>query len=319
MNGTTVAIFAVFISFAELTVVGGQQADEALELFELPKFTQPPELDGIRGAGEWANALMLECSASQVERDRAEYGIMPNKKFSPISANQLSKSSGEDANVAGTDADVSALIWHAWDDEGLYYIAEVRDNVRDVEEAIGQPQNWWERDGLSLYVDLLDSNDRNEALTSSNNFTSMNIIHFTAAPQHSSPETITWEVMIEGERTRVQDPELIDGFTYGFRDALDEFGGEADYTIEGKFPWETLMRFQLPTRPGVGTEMGFSWILVDPDGGQTGFEGQLQCWGLAENPAGYSTWIFSDKPAGPPGDTAVSEDAWGRIKLTFMD
>ena len=39
--------------------------------------------------------------------------------------------------------------------------------------------------------------------------------------------TITWERTIEGVRAATIDPDLIEGFEYGFRDAGDEFGGGA--------------------------------------------------------------------------------------------
>ena len=260
MRAIIVVLFSATLFLADLTPAGAQPAEMALEVFELPRFTQPPDLDGIRGAGEWANTLMLECSPSQMTRDIAQYGEFTpdgfNSNYSPVSANELFPSPGEDASIAGTDADVSALIWHAWDDDGLYYIAEVRDNVRDI----GTPEDlsWWARDGLALFVDLLDSDDRNEDFPSQAEFTSVNQISFTAAPQHSSPATVTWRTSVEGNLGRgTQDPELVDGLSYAFRDAEDEFGGEADYTIEGKNAWATLMRFQLPTRPGVATEMGF--------------------------------------------------------------
>ena len=82
-------------------------------------------------------------------------------------------------------------------------------------------------------------------------------------------------------------------------------------------PWENLLRFNLPAMPEVGTVMGFSWLPPDPNG-DAGSGGQLQCWGWADGPSNYSTWVFSDMPAGPAGGaTAVESDSWGRIKTTF--
>jgi len=86
-------------------------------------------------------------------------------------------------------------------------------------------------------------------------------------------------------------------FVYGYRFAKDEFGGQTDYVIEGKIPWDALMHYDLPTRPTIGTEMGFVWILPDPDGGY-GFGGQLQCWGWADEIDSYSTWRFTNLKAG---------------------
>ena len=108
MRAIIVVLFSVFL--AGLTPAGAQPAEMALEVFELPRFTQPPDLDGIRGPGEWANTLMLECSPSQIARDIAQYGgFTPqvNGDFSPISASELFASPGEDASIATTDGDVS--------------------------------------------------------------------------------------------------------------------------------------------------------------------------------------------------------------------
>jgi hypothetical protein len=112
----------------------------------------------------------------------------------------LGASSGEDASIATTDADVSALIWQGWDDDGLYYIAE----VRDIEAS--QDLFWFTPDGLMLFVDLLDSNDQNDNFPNAGEFTS---VSFTAAPQHSS---------VEGKLDRTQDHELIAPDPAGSRD-----------------------------------------------------------------------------------------------------
>ena len=281
-------------------------------VFEVPKFSQPPVLDGERGAQEWAGALELECSVSRIFRDGEALGWRNlEAQQSEISANQLLENEGEDASIARTDDDAMANIWHGWDDDAFYYISENRDNIRDVDGGPDStPEHWWIRDSMSLYVDLTYSREGEEP-----NYVSLNIINFIAAPMNSSDVTITWERTIEGVRAATIDPDLIEGFEYGFRDAGDEFGGEADYVIEGKLPWDTLMRFNLADTPVAGTQMGIEWILLDPDGNDN-FGGQIQCWGWGGEVANYTTFIYTDNPAGPIG-SAVEADSWGRIKSTF--
>ena len=121
-------------------------------------------------------------------------------------------------------------------------------------------------------------------------------------------------------RVNVHDPDALEGFEYGFRDAGDEFGdtGDADYVIEGKLPWDTFLRngnlFETPT---VGSEMGFAWLPIDPDG-EEAYGGQIQCVAWAGgNMSEFANWVFVDTPAGPTG-TAVEADSWGRIKGTFV-
>ena len=266
-------------------------------VFDLPKFVRPPNLDGVREPEEWAGALELETSVSQVLLDGEEFGWRDiGAQYSEISANQLQQSDGEDAAVARPDADLSATIWHAWDDEAFYYIAEVRDNSHDVDSGPGQePNYWWTRDGLSLYVDL--GNSREEGICCRAPYDALNIVNFTADQQDASAETITWERIIDGNRNPTQDPDLIDGMEYGYRFAGDEFGGQADYVIEGRIPWSVLQQFNLDRQPVENTRFGFSWILLDPDGND-GYGGQLQSWGWAPDPGAYSTWRFTSHPAG---------------------
>jgi len=304
-------ILSALASFA-LSGIAGAQGDR---VFDLPKFDTPPVLDGVRGADEWAGALQLECSVSQVFADGAEYGWRDiDAQQSEISVNQLAQSEGEDASVARTDEDFTSQIWQAWDDEGVYFVTEVADNFRDVEGG-DRGWAWWERDSLSLYVDLI--NEKEESVLNGE-YTALNIINFQARPLESSPFTVSWARTVENARSDEDgnDPDLIDGFESGFRDAEGEFGNDADYVIEGKYPFENLLRFNLPAIPTVGSEMGFSWLPPDPDG-DDGYGGQLQCWGWADDPSNYSTWVFSDASVPGGGGTAVESNSWGRVKATF--
>ena len=115
-----------------LLTASGVWAAAPQRTFELPKFTQPPTLDGNRETvpGEWAGALEQGCSPSQIVKDGAEYGWRDLAlQSSEVSTNQLVQSAGEDAAVARTDADLSETIWQAWDDDALYYVVEARDNT----------------------------------------------------------------------------------------------------------------------------------------------------------------------------------------------
>jgi hypothetical protein len=124
--------------------------------------------------------------------------------------------------------------------------------------------------------------------------------------------------MIEaGARVSTQEPDVIAGIEYGYRDAGNEFGGEEDYVIEAMVEWDTFMQFNLPAKPTVGSVMGLSWVLPDPDIAP-GWNGQMVCMGSADYPASYDDLVFSDTPAGPGSrPTAVENDSWGRIKSTF--
>jgi hypothetical protein len=287
-----------------------------IRYFELPKFTQPPTLDGDRNTvpGEWAGALEFDCSPSQVLKDGAEFGWRDlQAQSSEVSANQLVQSADEGAAVARTDADYKGQIWQAWDDDAFYFITEVADNAHDVIGG-GSLTNWWERDSMSLYVDL---NNEDSGGDTEGVYSSLNVVNFVAAPQNSSPVTVTLETTVQNLRQPTQDPDATSGLSYGYRDAGDEFGGEADYVIEGKMEWDTFRRVNLNSKPTVGTQMGFTWLGIDPDGDEA-YGGQIQCVAWAGGAmAEFANWVFSDVKAGPGAGTPVEQDSWGRVKATF--
>jgi hypothetical protein len=314
MKSKTV-ILTIFIALSLAGAVWGQDI-VADRTFDLPKLSVPPVLDGDRFtvADEWTGTWWKECSVSEIIRESAVFGWRDVElQRGEVSANQLNQSEGEDAAVAKTDADYSGNFWHAWDDDALYYIAEVRDNVRDI---VGgeTPTNWWERDSASLYADLQNEKTGGDI---TGEYFNLNIVNYVAAPMNSSAVTRTLEITVQNTRQATQEAEKLEGFEYGFRDAEDEFGGEADYVIEGKFEWDAFIRGgNLPAKPTVGTEIGFSWVLLDPDGDDA-FGGQLLCMGWGSEAANYTTLVMSDIPAGPAEGTAVEKDSWARIKATF--
>ena len=309
-------------AIAALCVTTLANAQPPVRYFDLPKFTQPPTLDGDRMtvADEWAGALEFPCSPSQIQLDGQEYGWRDQaNQQTEVSTNQLNEN-GE-TEVAGegrTDADYASVIWQAWDDEALYYITEVSDNVRDTEGG-ERAWAWWERDSMSLYLDL-NNEDHPGGDPAPSSYVNLNIVNFMAVPFGSNEISVCLVTTVDNERVNVHDPDALEGFEYAFRDAGDEFGdeGDADYVIEGKLPWDTFLRngnlFEAPT---VGSEMGFTWLPPDPDG-EDGFGGQLQCVAWAGgNMSEFANWTFVDTPAGPSG-TAVEEDSWGRVKETFV-
>ena len=76
------------------------------------------------------------------------------------------------------NADFSSRIWQAWDDDGLWVVTAAADNVHDVEGG-DRGWAWWERDSLSLYVDLL--NEKEESVLNGE-YTALNIVNFQARP-----------------------------------------------------------------------------------------------------------------------------------------
>lgn len=312
---------ALLVAIAALCFTTLASAQPPVRYFDLPKFTQAPTLDGDRAtvADEWAGALEFPCSPDQIQLDGQEYGWRDIEQgASEVSTNQLNEN-GE-TEVAGegrTNADFESVILQAWDDDALYYLTEVSDNVRDTEGG-GEARAWWERDSMSLYLDL--NNEDHPGGDPTREFVNLNVVNFMAVPFGSNELSVCLITTVDKARVDVHDPDALEGFEYGFRDAGDEFGedGDADYVIEGKLPWDTFLRngnlFEAPT---VGSEMGFAWLPVDPDG-EDAYGGQIQCVAWAGgNMSEFANYVFVDTPAGPTG-TAAEEDSWGRVKETFV-
>lgn len=199
----------------------------------------------------------------------------------------------------------------------MYYLAEVSDNVRDTEGG-GEARAWWERDSVSLYLDL--NNEDHPGGDPTREFVNLNVVNFMALPFGSHEWSVCLITTVDMARVDVHDPDALEGFEYGFRDAGSEFGdeGDADYVIEGKLPWDTFLRNgNLYEAPTVGSEMGFAWLPIDPDG-EDAYGGQIQCVAWAGgNMSEFANYVFVDDQAGPTG-TSVEEDSWGRVKETFV-
>ena len=288
--------------------------------FDLPKFTEAPILDGDRHSvtNEWAGAFYEVCSPSQVEADATEYGwINQELKESLISFNQLEQNGElEDASEAKTDADCAAEIWSAWGDEGLYYIAETRDNIRDIISDNENEFAWWERDGMTIYIDL--NNEDNPGGDPTGFYVGLNAVSFLAAPVESSSLTVQLMMTVANQLELSSDPDVVGGFTYGFKDVGDEWGSEESYTTEALMPWTTFLTIgNLNAVPTAGSEMGYGYLQIDADG-EPGWGGQIQCAYVGANQSDYPNWVFTTNPAGPQG-TAVEAESWARIKSTFVD
>jgi hypothetical protein len=314
--------YAVLTAIAVLCVATLAGAQPPERFFDLPKFTAAPTLDGDRAsvANEWAGALEFPCSPSQVLADGAEFGWRDiEQQASEVSVNQLNENGEtEQAGEGRTDADFASTIYQAWDDDALYYIIEVSDNIRDTEGG-GEARAWWERDSCSLYLDM--NNEDHPGGDPTGEYVNLNVVNFMAVPQGSSALSRCFITTVSNARVDVHDADAIDGFDYGFRDAGDEFGdsGDADYAIEGRMEWDTFLRNgNLFAAPTAGSEMGFTWLPIDPDG-EDAYGGQIQCVAWAGgNQSEFANYVFVDTPAGPSGSTAVEEDSWGRIKATIQ-
>jgi hypothetical protein len=277
--------------------------------WEIPKLTEPPEVDAVRGADEWANAFAESCSPSRMLEVGAEVGwTNEDIQESPVGFNQLLGLVGPDEDEAesGSDADLSDDFWMAWDEDGLYYIHQVRDNFRDIEDG-GNVLAWWERDGVEMAWDLLNTREPGAA--------SSNVLITLAVDPSADARAYQYLYHDGGTHVYAQEGEAIEGFEYAFREASGEFGSDADYVIEASLPWETFMRWNLPSAPEAGSVMSQSMIVADPDG-EEGWGGQIQCWGVGD-PINQTELIYTDTPAGVGTATAAEEDTWGHIKATF--
>jgi hypothetical protein len=149
----------------------------------------------------------------------------------------------------GSDVDLSASFWLAWDETYFYVYGEVTDEVLDVTSATGG----WDNDGVSFRMDA----NPNVADTSPGNGNA-NVEMTAFGP--GDPRA-TGAVLNLG----------------GFIVTEDDYARqdyEGGYAIEFRLPWAQLITEGRTVTPAVDNTVGLSIVVADNDAGSR--EGQIQ-------------------------------------------
>jgi hypothetical protein len=207
----------------------------------------------------------------------------------------------EPPGSAQTDDDLSGAVALRWDEEFVYLAARVTDNVHDTDSP--QSQAWYQRDGIALFFDTPRDGDGSGWVSGDH------ALHFTA-DRDPEPHGRWWR---RGTPEGHRESPAPTGVSHGVR--LTARG----YDLEARIPLE-LLRAHSPglAPPLTEREVGFLFLVSDPDGGERGFGGQLMWGGTSDDDSAWSALRFVDTGrAAPP--RLRPDPAWERFRRRLND
>jgi hypothetical protein len=231
-------------------------------VIDCERATEPPVIDG--DLTDWADVVWLSFGPGE---DR------PDVQMSWLRDDGAT----EPAGTALTDRDLAGQVGLRWDDEFLYLAAKVRDNVVDVDGSTAQA--WYHRDGVTMFFDVPRDGDGPGWVSGDH------CLNFSADPCHP-PHGRWWRRGTP--RGHLESPAP--------GEVIHEVVLTGDgYRLEARVPLALLAAFTPGFRPPFqGREVGFLFIVTDPDGGDDPFGGQLLFGGGGDDDAAWARLRFVD-------------------------
>jgi hypothetical protein len=184
------------------------------------------------------------------------------------------------------EEDLSARYYLAWDDRYLYFGAEVRDNVNDVDDPAHSPERWYFKDAICWFIEAPRHGLSQKFGKGDNAFCFV-------ADARKPPYGAWWRHGSPG-KVFIEEPLPAQNVEYAIR--MDPWKtAKGDFILEARAEMApTLGRSDPAWRaPKIGDEYGLEIVHTDPDGG--GYGGHLILYGLGDDDA---TWI-SARLTGP--------------------
>lgn len=176
---------------------------------------------------------------------------------------------------SGTDADLSGRLSLRWDDDFLYLAAFVVDDVLDTDGTAEHA--WYHRDGIALFLDVPRDGDGRGWVTGDH------AISFSAAVD-PPPHFRWWR---RGTPRGHRGSAAPTGVTHAVR--LTPNG----YQLEARVPMALLAAFAPDFLPPFDErEIGFLFLVTDPDHDAQPFGGQLMFGGSGDDDASWSRLRF---------------------------
>jgi hypothetical protein len=241
--------------------------------FTAPRLETPPVIDG--DLGEWRDRAFTD-GVWDIERLR-------HTPWFEADRNRLTNH-GEDESPID---DLRARYYVAWDEEYLYFGAEVLDNVNDSDDPAHEDSRWYYKDCVCWFVEAPRDDLPEEFGQGGNGFC------FVIDP--SRPSYGAWWRHGNAKQTYIEEPLPKDTFEYQLR--MDPWGrSPGDFILEAKVAMAPTLGVSDPTwrAPRNGDEYGLSVVHTDPDGGPYG--GHFLVYGIGRND-GYWARMFLGGPA----------------------
>ncbi|MFN0167714.1 MAG: sugar-binding protein [Bryobacteraceae bacterium] len=236
--------------------------DPACYPIRVPKLTAVPRIDG--DLGDWKDV-----AHSDGLWDILRLRQMP--WFDPR-INRLT----DHGNEPSAGQDLQARYYIAWDDQYLYFGAEVRDNVNDTRDPQHEPKRWYYKDAICWFVEAPRDNVPEKFGQGDNAFC---YVIDAARPPYGA----WWRHGAPG-KTYVEAP--LKATDYALR--MNPWKrSAADFVLEARVRMDKTFAISDPgwRRPKIGDNYGLEIVHTDPDGGAYG--GHLILYGHGDDDA---TW-----------------------------
>ncbi len=186
-------------------------------------------------------------------------------------------------NEGHPEEDLSARYYIAWDKTHLYFGAEARDNVNDVEDPNHQPRSWYSKDSICWFIEA-PRDDAPEWFGQGDNA-------FCFVIDETRPSYAAWWRHGSSLESRIEEPIPEGSVEYALR--FDPWGtGEADFVLEARVEMASTLGVSDPRwqPPHVGDVYGMEIVHCDPDGGPYG--GHFMIYGTGDDDATWGRMIL---------------------------
>ncbi len=187
-------------------------------------------------------------------------------------------------NEAHPEDDLQARYYVAWDQNNLYFGAEVKDNVNDVEDANHQPKSWYSKDSICFFVEA-PRDEAPEWFGQGDNA-------FCFVIDRTRPPYAAWWRHGTPSETYLEEPIPAQAVDYAL--TFNPWGtGTADFVLEARVAMALTLGVSDPrwSVPQIGDVYGLEIVHCDPDGGAYG--GHFMIYGTGDDDATWGRMILS--------------------------
>lgn len=182
------------------------------------------------------------------------------------------------ANESSHEDDLSARYYIAWDNEYLYFGAEVHDNYNDVSDPQHEPKRWYFKDAVCWFIEAPFQGKSKKFGQGDNAFC---FVIDTLKPSYGA-----WWRHGNAERNYIEEPLPMDSADYSIR--MNPWRkSPGDFILEARLQMSSTLARSNPDwkSPKEGDEYGLEIVQTDPDGGDYG--GHFLIYGKGDDDA---TW-----------------------------
>ena len=173
-----------------------------------------------------------------------------------------------------TGVDLAARYYIAWDDQYLYFGADVEDNINDIVDPAHMPKRWYYKDAICWFIEA-------PRLAAGKKFGEGDNA-FCFVIDTSRPDYGAWWRHGAPGKTYIEEPLPKDAVRYAIRR-----GRNGDFVLEARVAMAPTLGVSTPgwRTPRVGDVYGMEIVHTDPDGGDYG--GHFLIYGKGDDD---STW-----------------------------